>query len=55
LGLIDFIVSDFYDTAPNTIEFFVSLRRVNRNLDATKSLERQLVSIDWAEKRIHGG
>lgn len=52
LGLIDFVVAEFYDTARNTIEFFGSLERLPRREKREKSLGRQLAAIRWARGRL---
>jgi ubiquinone/menaquinone biosynthesis C-methylase UbiE len=52
LNLIDFVLVEFYDTARNTIEFFVSLERIPRDEDRKISLRRQLDGLNWARRRL---
>jgi SAM-dependent methyltransferase len=52
LGLVDFVVAEFYDTARNTIEFLVTLERIPRKENRKTSLRRQLAGIHWARGRL---
>jgi SAM-dependent methyltransferase len=52
LDLLGFAVVDFYDTARNSLEFFVSLERLSRTENRQDALERQLVSLAWARNQI---
>jgi len=45
LGLLDFSVENFVDTARNELEFFVTLRRTPRELDAERASTQQHDSI----------
>jgi hypothetical protein len=53
LGLCDFTVDVFFDTQPGEIEFFMTLRRLDRGIDSEASLKDQLDSIDEARKLIY--
>jgi SAM-dependent methyltransferase len=46
LGLFDYFISDFYNTERNEIEFFISLKRLHRNLGIVERLPIQLNSVD---------
>jgi SAM-dependent methyltransferase len=52
LGLFDFTVADFYDTAYNSHEFIVALQRVPRTISQQEYLKRQQHSISAARKQI---
>jgi SAM-dependent methyltransferase len=45
IGLIDFEIAHFVPTTVNTLEFFVSLRRLDPSLDRTEMMRRELESI----------
>ena len=52
LGLFDFAVVDFYDTAHSSHEFLVSLQRLSRGKSQQESLALQLNSFAWARERL---
>jgi SAM-dependent methyltransferase len=52
LELLDFSIVDFYDTAVNALEFFVSLERVPRGQTRQDILAKQLASLTWARQRM---
>ena len=52
LELLDFFIVDFYDTAHNTVEFFISMERVPRNLNRQEILAIQLTGLDRARKYL---
>jgi SAM-dependent methyltransferase len=52
INLFNFKVVDFYDTLPNTLEFFISLERMPRNSDRKEYLLVQLESISRARKQF---
>jgi SAM-dependent methyltransferase len=55
LGLIDFEMAYFSPTEVNTLEFFVSLRRLDPKTDRRSMLERQLASvIDAIPREVPG-
>ncbi|MBN1264373.1 MAG: class I SAM-dependent methyltransferase [Anaerolineales bacterium] len=51
LGLCDFVVEDFLDTARNQIEFFVVLKKVSRSCSPEEQLEDQLESLRMAVRK----
>lgn len=53
LNLFDFDLVDFYDTIPNTLEFFVCLERIPRNSNRDKHILVQLDCINRARKRLN--
>jgi len=53
IGLFDFVVIDFYDTAKGSHEFLVSLKRISTEDDPEKSLSVQSKSFSWARARIN--
>lgn len=55
LGLVDYIVKDFYDTTLNTFEFFVSLERIPRKFVKEEALVLQLVGLEAAKSRLSDG
>jgi SAM-dependent methyltransferase len=52
VNLFDFKVVDFYDTLPNTLEFFISLERMPRNSNRKEYMFKQLESLSKARKQI---
>jgi SAM-dependent methyltransferase len=52
IGLFDFAVVDFYDTARNSHEFLVSLQRLSREKGRQENLALQLDSFAWARERL---
>jgi hypothetical protein len=52
LNLVDFFVADFYDTSPNSIEFFVSLKRFPRSLNKEDKIRLQRESIQTVLSRL---
>jgi hypothetical protein len=52
LNLLEFTVVDIFDTAPYTIEFFVSLERLSRMQGPEQKIFTQLANIEIARKKI---
>jgi hypothetical protein len=52
LGLFDFLIEDFFDTAFDTVEFLVSLKRLPRNEGQEQRLEKQISSLTWARNQL---
>jgi SAM-dependent methyltransferase len=50
LGLVEFEIAYFAPTEVNTLEFYVSLRRMEPSLDRKSMIERQLASISRAQQ-----
>jgi hypothetical protein len=55
LGLIEFEIVYFAPTEFNTLEFYVSLRRMGSSLDRESMIERQVASANRARMSIHDG
>jgi hypothetical protein len=50
LELVDFTIVDFFETARNTVEFFVSMERVPRSLNQKEILSLQLGGLERARR-----
>jgi SAM-dependent methyltransferase len=55
LGLIEFEIAHFAPTELNTLEFYVSLRRIESSLARASTIERQLASINRARLLVDAG
>jgi len=55
LGLIEFEIAYFAPTELNTLEFYVSLRRMESSLARVSTIERQLASVNRARLLVDAG
>jgi predicted SAM-dependent methyltransferase len=53
LGLLDFTVIDFFNTTQNTLEFFVTLKRIPRNFDRQEIRKIQIMDISKCKELLN--